>query len=496
VPPNEVASYAVRISDALSIGADAELQADLATLVATAQEFDGVLAGGAGSIADLQARWAAARDKIAGELTGFLLGVLAEIPGLADLAAELGDLGTSGIHGDIDLGPVHLSIASSTLVVQPPNLPDGSPAPAIPIGPFEVGEIAVELSSPFGGGLPGGGSIVRLPGSGGYGGTLEIPLGPVQITAAAVLASIDGQPSFLAILGIAFVPPIQLSFGFSLDRVGGIVGINRRADTDALRDAVRTGAAGDVLFATRPPASPLALVTAADHFFPANIGTHLVGPSLRLSWLSFGPSGSLISLDLGVIVEIPTGKVVILGVARAAIPGLESLLNLRLDLLGVIDPEQQLISIDASLVDSHALGIFEIYGDAALRFSWGTPAYFVATVGGFYPGFNPEPARIPALRRIGMSMDNPVAIIDIRAEGYFAITSNSIQFGGRLEVGINLVIEAHGFIQVDAIVQFRPFHFEAKISAGFGVSVAGFDFASVTLSGSIAGPGPWSSTAH
>ena len=141
-------------------------------------------------------------------------------------------------------------------------------------------------------------------------------------------------------------------------------------------------------------------------------------------------------------------------------------------------------------MDSHALGIFEIYGDAALRFSWGTPAYLVATVGGFYPGFNPEPARIPALRRVGMSMDNPVAIIDIRAEGYFAITSNSIQFGGRLEVGINLVIEAHGFIQVDAIVQFRPFHFEAKISAGFGVSVAGFDFASVTLSGSICGPGP------
>ena len=74
------------------------------------------------------------------------------------------------------------------------------------------------------------------------------------------------------------------------------------------------------------------------------------------------------------IVEIPTGKVVILGVARASIPGLPFVLNLRLDVLGIIDPVEQLVSIDASLVDSHVLGIFEVYGDAAMRFSWGTPA--------------------------------------------------------------------------------------------------------------------------
>lgn len=303
-----------------------------------------------------------------------------------------------------------------------------------------------------------------------------------------MLAVIDGQPSFLAILGISFLPPIQLSFGFSLDRVGGIVGVNRHADLDRLRDAVRTGTAGDVLFAVQPPSSPLALVTAADQLFPAQLGTHLVGPSLRLSWLSFGPAGSLISLDLGVVMEIPTGKVIILGVARVAIPGLDFLLNLRLDLLGVIDPPQQLLSVDASLVDSHALGIFQIYGDAAMRFSWGDPGYFVASVGGFYPGFNPEPPKIPALRRVGMSVENPIPIIDLRAEGYFAITSNSIQFGGRLETGIDVVIQAHGFIQVDAIVQFRPFHFEAQISAGFDVSVDGFSFASVTLSGAISCP--------
>ena len=225
-------------------------------------------------------------------------------------------------------------------------------------------------------GLPGGGSIVRLPADvTATAARCELPLGPVQVSAAAVAGG-DRRPARRSWPSWAspFLPPIQLSFGFSLDRVGGIVGVNRRADTDALRAAVRTGAAGDVLFAVRPPASPLALVSAADRLFPANRGTHLVGPSLKLSWLSFGPRAASLGLDLGVIVEIPTGKVVILGVARASIPGLPFVLNLRLDVLGIIDPVEQLVSIDASLVDSHVLGIFEVYGDAAMRFSWGTSA--------------------------------------------------------------------------------------------------------------------------
>src|SRR5262249_18878022 len=204
----------------------------------------------------------------------------------------------------------------------------------------------------------------------------------------------------------------------------------------------------------RPPASPLALVVAADQFFPRNRGAHLVGPSLKLSWLSFGPSGSLIGLDLGVIVEIPTGKVAILGVGRIAIPGLPLLLNLRLDALGLIDPVQQLASIDASLVDSHVLGMFVVSGDVAAPFSWGAFGCAVVSVGGFYPGFTPEPARLPALRRVGMAIA-PTPIVDVRADGYFAVPSNSIQLGGRWEVGISLIIEAHGFLQVDALAQFR-----------------------------------------
>lgn len=491
---SEITQYAAELRGLLAgVGAGERELDDLTTAASNLAALAGLAPGmlTEATWRSAQDEWETTRDSFGTKLAGALLGPLAGVPGLAELASDVAKLGTEGIHGGIDLGPVHIEVSSALLVIQPLAFL-GGPSDAVVIGPFQIGEIAATMSSPFGGGkgLPGGGSLLRLPGTGGYGGTLELPLGPVQISAAAVLAAVDGQSSFLAIMGATFLPPIQLSFGFSLDRVGGIVGINRRADSEALRAATRTGTAGDVLFAVRPPASPLALVVAADRLFPFNRGTHLIGPSLKLSWLSFGPEGSLIGLDLAVIIEIPTGKVAILGVARASIPGLPFILNLRLDVLGLVDPVEQIASIDASLVDSHVLGIFEVYGDAAMRFSWGTTGYLVVTVGGFYPGFNPEPAHLPALRRVGLAIDNPIPIIDVRAEGYFAVTSNSIQFGGRWEVGISLGIEAHGFVQVDAIVQFRPFHFDARVAAGFDVSAGGFSFASVTLEGSISGPGP------
>jgi hypothetical protein len=494
VAAGEITKYAAELGALLAgVGADATALANLAAKASSLEGLANSPTVDAQDWMDAKHEWDQARDAFGAKLAEALLGPLAMLPGLAELASDVAKLGGEGIHGGIDLGPIHIEVASALLVIEPPKFNGAAgPTPAVAIGPFQIGEIAATMSSPFGGGkgLPGGGSLVRLPAGGGYGGTLELPLGPVQISAAAVLASIGGESSFLAIMGASFLPPIQLSFGFSLDRVGGIVGINRHVDSEALRGAQRTGTAGDVLFAVRPPASPLALVIAADRLFPFNRGTHLVGPSLKLSWLSFGSEGSLLGLDLAVIVEIPTGKVAILGVARASIPSLPFVINLRLDVLGLVDPVEQIASIDASLVDSHVLGIFEVYGDAAMRFSWGANSYFVVTVGGFYPGFNPEPAHIPALRRVGLAMDNPIPIIDVRAEGYFAVTSNTIQFGGRWEVGISLGIEAHGFVQVDAIVQFRPFHFDAGVAAGFDVSAGGFSFASVTLQGSISGPGP------
>jgi hypothetical protein len=490
---SEVSQYALDLEDSLRrLLGPAAPTAQLDALAAAAQQLTDVAAAPDAAAWDAAtAEWKTARNTLTDDLRRYLLEGMPDIPGLSELASSLGWDSPEGLHGDLHLGPLKLSFTSSSLTLQP-KLPDGTVLPPLTLGPFQPSGIGASLASPLGGGgLPGGGSIMRLTGAPGFGGTLNVPLGALSVDAAAILERMpDGVPSFMAVMGVAFNPPIQLSFGFSLDRVGGLIGVHRTADTDVLSVAVRTGAAGDTLFATSAPASPTALIDSLRRFFPSFNGRHLIAPTLRLAWLSVG-AGSFLSLDLGVVVEIPSGKVVMLGVARAEIPGTPGLIHLRLDLIGIVDPAQSLVSVDASLVDSHVLGIFAVYGDAALRMNWGNQAYSVVSIGGFYPGFNPEPARLPAMRRVGLALEAPTGgLIDIRAEGYLAITTNTIQLGGRLDITISMGLTAHGFLQLDALVQFRPFAFVAIASAGFDVRAGGFSFGGVRLDGTVSGPGP------
>lgn len=496
---SELLGYVNSLRDRLA--AAGALSADLDALVDAANQIRGFLDDPTTLSAEAwtQARtvWDAKLKTLLSQLKRATLGALADIPGLDNFLGDVENLATTSLRAELNLGPVHVAASTAMLYVAPLPLPDGTVLDPIPVGPFQLGSLEATIASPIGGGpsLPGGGSLVRLPDDGvtekGWGGRLVVPIPPVLVSASAILAVDGTDPSFLAVLGIGFSPPIQLSFGFSLDRVGGIVGVNRTLNLEELRNAIRTGAAGDALFQMRPPDIPDRdkFAPTLDRLFPRRTGTHLFGPSLKLSWLSSGPKASLVSLELAVVVQLPEGKIAILGVARMAIPELPALISFRLDVLGVIDPVEQLVTVDASLVDSHVMGIFQVYGDAALRLSWGSQAYTVLAIGGFFPGFDPKPAKLPALRRVGMSQSVP-APLTMRVEGYFAVTSNSIQLGGRIEVSINLIIEAHGFIEVDALVQFRPFRFDAQVAAGFSVSVSGFSFASVTLSGKISGPGP------
>ena len=137
------------------------------------------------------------------------------------------------------------------------------------------------------------------------------------------------------------------------------------------------------------------------------------------------------------------------------------------------------------------LGIFTVYGDLAFASSWGPSAYTVLSLGGFYPGFRPEPAQIRPLSRLGMSLDNPLPGLRLRAEGYLAATSNTLQLGGRLDLGFDAgIASVNGFLGVDSIIQFSPFHFIANTTGGLDVEFLGETFAGIRFDGVMAGPGP------
>jgi hypothetical protein len=265
-----------------------------------------------------------------------------------------------------------------------------------------------------------------------------------------------------------------------------VVGVNRRIDADALRARLADGSALDALFPDDPARDAPRLLGALGAIFMPALGQDVVGPTFTITWLDIGVT-SIVRLDLGLLLQLPDALVVLVGRGSVELP---PVLQLRLDVAGDFDPGRKEVALDAVLVDSRALTIFRVTGTGALRLGWGNPSYVVFAVGGFYPGFRPEPANIPPQQRLGLALDIPCPL-SLRANGYLAITSNSFQAGAHIEAGIDLdVISASGFLDFDAIVQFDPFHIHADYSAGWQVEVAVFS-GGTTVSGWIDGPGRW-----
>jgi hypothetical protein len=160
-----------------------------------------------------------------------------------------------------------------------------------------------------------------------------------------------------------------------------------------------------------------------------------------------------------------------------------------MDFIGGIDTTKSLIFFDAGLVNSQVLGIFRITGGVALRIAYGDNGYFLFTVGGFHPSFNPGAMELPRVARVGTSVS--LGPVWLKQEMYLAITSNTFQLGFKVEAGLELgPISAHGWFAFDALIQFKPFYFVAQIDAGFDVEVEGVSLCNVHVEGRLSGPGP------
>jgi len=123
--------------------------------------------------------------------------------------------------------------------------------------------------------------------------------------------------------------------------------------------------------------------------------------------------------------------------------------------------------------------------------AFGEDAVFVLSVGGFHPRFEPPPLPVPTPQRLALSiLDTDYA--RIRVEAYFAVTSNTLQFGARAQVFFGFdAMNVNGEIGFDALIQFSPFYFIVEISASFSVSVFGIGLLSVRVRMSLEGPTPW-----
>jgi len=391
-----------------------------------------------------------------------------------DGSGTLGPLGVSvqrlGVIADLkfergNLGPVDLSLA-----FKPPT------------------GLGIQIDAGL---AAGGGFISYDPAQGRYAGVLSVAL--ADVVTVNVIAVIDtklpdGSPGFSFLMIITFdFPPVNIGFGFTINGVGGIGGVNRTMVIDALQAGLRAHDLDKILFPADPIDNAPQIISEMESFFPPAQGRYLFGPMFSIGW----GTPTLLDFEVGVILEVPDPvRLAILGEVTATIPSPDfALISLHVQVLGTIDFGLEKLAIDGTMYDSYLLD-YQLSGDMALRLNWGADPDFIFSLGGFNPQFQPPPG-MPTLSRLSVSIGsggNP----RLSSSSYFAVTSNTLQFGANVDAYASAGgFAVHGYVGYDVLFVFSPFSFEADFSAGFDISYDGATFAGIQLSASLSGPSPW-----
>ncbi len=366
-------------------------------------------------------------------------------------------------------------------------------------GPFDL-DLAPLLPASLGlaidaGPIAGGGFIGYDEARGRYAGMLQLRMLSVGITAIGVLdtQTPEGDPlpspgfSFLVLLAVEF-PPIQLGFGFTLSGIGGLLGINRDSDYEALRAGLTTGSLDSVMFPEDPAANADKVIRDLSTLFPVRTSRHVVGPMLLIGW----GTPTLLRIEVGVLIVLggPV-RIQLLGQLSTELPSSEAaLIKLNVDVVGELDTGQGTLSIDAALRDSSLVG-FPLTGELSVRARWKDEPMFGLAFGGFHPDYRPHAAFPSDIRRMGLSIARG-SNLRIGAESYLAVTSNSVQFGARAELYASAAgFSVRGDFEINLLIVFDPFGFLADTGLRVSLRFKGKTLAAISLTFALSGPRPW-----
>lgn len=301
---------------------------------------------------------------------------------------------------------------------------------------------------------------------------------------AMLMMTFGDNFSMVAMLSVRFSPGIPLGMGFSLTAIGGMLGLNRMLDYDAIRESVRNGSLASVFFVEDVMKHIGDMRKAAEKIFPAKRDQFFVG---LLGQISYEP---VVKCSFGLMFQAPDPlSIIIVGDLKVAIEGAD-VIRINVAFSGEIDFNKGL-QFDAALYDSEIVGI-RLEGDMSFRLFWGGPAKgFLMSVGGFHPAYKPEEAmHVSDMRRLAMKLDYDV--LKVGLETYLAITSNTFQIGAHLDIKVGWdKFGIIGYAGFDALFQFDPFMFMFDIEAGMAVMIGSSRLMSIDLALALSGPRPW-----
>ncbi len=325
-----------------------------------------------------------------------------------------------------------------------------------------------------------------------YAGAIQLKFTKFELSAVGLLTTIyepDGSKdySLLIVISSDDFTPINLGLGFTLNGVGGLLGVNRTVKVKELQSGLKSRILDTVLFPSNPVSNAPRIISDMRKVFPPKSDQHVFGPVAMIGW----GTPTVITAELGIIMEFPAPlRLIILGQIRALLPSPKKpLVKINMDAIGVIDFDNEEISIAATLYDSN-ISKFILSGDMALQARWGDDPVFLLAIGGFNPRF-PQPAGFPKLERLSLSLskgNNP----RLRLETYLALTSNTVQFGARIDVYVKkLSFSLEGNLEFHALFQFSPFSFIVDFGGGVTVKWRGHTLLSIQLEMTLSGPSPW-----
>ncbi len=318
-----------------------------------------------------------------------------------------------------------------------------------------------------------------------FGAVVQLEILKVGVSAIVILS--PDPFSLVLVMGVRFPTPIELSFGFTFNGVGGILALNRRVDTGALRKGIETHFIDQVLFPDDALSAAPTILDKVARVFPPYDGGFVVGPVIELGW---GSQAKIIEAKIGIVLALPHPKIILLGAVRVRAPSkVTPLTDFRCEVYGEISSDRLLII--ATLRDSTIAG-YKVSGDLGLLIQWGGGGAFALSVGGFNPRYTEAPAALQGLTRLTVDF-SPPAIVTIIVKAYFAVTAGSVMAGinGDLKADI-LIATAHAWLSLDMIFRWAPqFGFAVDLDLGIEIDVFGHSFAEVSFKGSLEGTTPW-----
>jgi hypothetical protein len=389
----------------------------------------------------------------------------------------------------LSIGPVHALVdrVGITTLVSFPEKGGNLGVADLDIGFKPPSGVGIKIDSPF---VTGGGFLSFEKDQ--YAGTMLLNIeGGIAVTAVGVIATkLPNHAkgfSFVVMITAQGFKPIPLGLGFTLTAIGGLLAINRSCNEEFLLEGIQNNTLNHLLFPKDPIRNAPQIFGTLNKAFPPKTGSYLFGPVVQICW----GTPPVLTMDLGLVLELGTKRrLIVLGRVSAIMPSEKhDLIRLQMNALGVIDFDQKSISLDAVLYNSRLIGKFPITGSMAMRLRWGSAPIFALSIGGFHPAFKPPPS-FPILKRLAISLSN-TDNFRLRIECYLAITSNTLQFGAKVELMARAGrFSIEGRLSFDVLIQFDPFFFQADFQARVQLKLHSHNLFSVDVKGQLSGPRP------